>query len=675
MITTRGFQLAEWQEAACKNWQAGPRPYHGTLEIFTGGGKTLIALQLLAVVSQLHNGLSAAIVVPTEALARQWVKNILRYTSLTRDEVGMLGAGSTDSFNDKRVIVSVINSASRRLPEMVADPNAMMLIVDECHRAGAPSFSRVLTTPAKYRLGLSATPDREEVDESGELIEFDEQIVGKMLGEVVFRFSLKEARDAGWLPEFDIHHHGVAMQPQEQAAYEQLSRKIDDLADRLQEHGIDPSRARAVATRGGESGQVASAYVAATAKRKDVLYRAAERHRVTERIVRQAVQTRDDAKVLLFHERVDEAERLFASLQLAFGSGAVGIEHSRLAGKAREEALQRFRDGKAGVLVSVKSLVEGIDVPDADVGVSVAASSSVRQRIQSLGRVLRRRFGESPEKKHAVMHLIYVADSVDDAIYGKENWSDLTGEGNNFYWRWPLDPELEPESIDSPPRIPLPTEEEEWKRLGESIPSSPVEWFGAIPFREYSVDTRGNVRTPGGTLIANTQHVDKMVTSVRGRPGGRFYVTPLHRLVIVRADGSNRSAFLAGRLDEPFALRDEEGDSGSEDMRDADQLRPTDVYGGPSDKTNGTYKLSQKSGGVIQRKLKGGITEFALTSGEGNRDKMENAVRLLESWKTLIGSGITFHINSRWHAWYAEAGEVHFLGAVPEGFAWPSDTT
>ena len=105
----------------------------------------------------------------------------------------------------------------------------------------------------------------------------------------------------------------------------------------------------------------------------------------------------------------------------------------------------------------MKSLIEGIDVPAADVGVSVASSSSVRQRIQSLGRVLRRQFDEDVSKL-AEMHVIYVVDTVDEIIYAKEDWSDLTGEAANRYWVWPLDPEAPPEPQDGPPLTPRPTE-------------------------------------------------------------------------------------------------------------------------------------------------------------------------------------------------------------------------
>ncbi len=40
---------------------------------------------------------------------------------------------------------------------------------------------------------------------------YDEQAVGLGLGEVVFSFGLKEARLAGWLPVFTLHHHAVTL--------------------------------------------------------------------------------------------------------------------------------------------------------------------------------------------------------------------------------------------------------------------------------------------------------------------------------------------------------------------------------------------------------------------------------------------------------------------------------
>ncbi len=666
------FTLYPWQRLAVDSWIKGDAhgPYRGTLEIFTGGGKTLIALACWRQAVEAAPETRLAVVVPTEALARQWRDAVVAHTNVPPERVGLLGAGGRDSFEGNTAVISVINTAAKQLPSLAKSAQPLMLVIDECHRAGAPTFQRVLDVPAQFRLGLSATPDREEVDEQGEPIEYDEHVLGRKLGEVVHRFSLADAREVGWLPDYEIHHHGLRLMPRERSDYEAVSRRIDDLGEQLAALGGDTTRARAYAGNRGELGQVARNYVSATARRKDLLYRAAERHRVALRLVHKAKREKGDPRILLFHERVAEAEELYADLYKDFGDDA-GLEHSRLPDARRAATLQWFRDGTLGTLVSVKSLIEGIDVPAADVGISVASSSSVRQRVQSLGRVLRRPFEEGARKK-AEMHVLYVADSVDEFIYAKEDWADLTGEAANHYWLWPLDPDAPPEALDEPPRTPRPTEEQEWDRLGQRAPAEPLQWLGVLPEREYSVDTRGTVTTSSGAVVANPQGVAAMLEKVRGRPGGRFYVTPAHRLVIAWAqrDG-DPVAIVAGRLAEPFALRPEGGEGRS--IPEPATLRSGDRYEGPLDDKGGTYAIRQRSGGVIERRGRGRDVEWAYTEGTGDEEREANARAVLEAWRGLARQGMPFNVNEAGHAWFLEAGEPKFLAAVPGGFVWPSD--
>lgn len=314
----------------------------------------------------------------------------------------------------------------------------------------------------------------------------------------------------------------------------------------------------------------------------------------------------------------------------------------------------------------MESLVEGIDVPDADVGVSVASSSSVRQRIQTLGRVLRRKF--DGEDKSAEMHLLYAHDTVDEAIYGKEDWSDLTGADANRYWLHPLDPDAPAVEQPGPPLEPRPTEDAEWQRLGEQVPEPPEIWRGVLPDLEFSVDTRGNAATADGTPIENAQGVAAMVEKIRGRPGGRFRVTPVHSLVIVFGESETGMVpYLAGRLAEPLRARAAENETRSP-IADVSELSPGSLYPGIPDESMGTYKLRQKRGGSIERR-KGSVVQFAET--EGADRQAENARSLITAWQRLGMSGMTFHVNSQGHAWYRVAGEPRFLANVPEGFRWP----
>ncbi|MCZ7618397.1 MAG: DEAD/DEAH box helicase [Myxococcota bacterium] len=374
-LKVRGFELAPWQEKAVDAWCRGDPygPFRGTLEVFTGGGKTLIALSCIARAAHRTPGLQFAVVVPTEALARQWRDQVLRHTDVNPRSLGQLGGGKRDSLRSKRALICVLNTAATQLPKLAEASEHLMLVVDECHRAGAPTFSRVLSTKAEYRLGLSATPDREELDDHGEPLSYDEHALGQKLGAVVYRFSLRDAREAGWLPDYAIHHHGVQLLEDERAKYESLSRRVDELADALGRFGVDTSRARSLSARSDDLGTTAQAYVAATSSRKDLLYRAKERARIALRIVANAAGRKIRPRILLFHERIEEAQALYEALVAACPNLGITIEHSRLPTSQRESAVTSFREGSADVLVSVKSLIEGIDVPEADVGISVAS--------------------------------------------------------------------------------------------------------------------------------------------------------------------------------------------------------------------------------------------------------------------------------------------------------------
>ena len=64
--------------------------------------------------------------------------------------------------------------------------------------------------------------------------------------------------------------------------------------------------------------------------------------------------------------------------------------------------------------------------------------------------------------------------------------------------------------------------------------------------QEYTVDTNGIVHNAFERLIENAQGVSDMISSLRGRPGGRFHVTPQHRAVVVW-EASERRRCAVGR--------------------------------------------------------------------------------------------------------------------------------
>lgn len=128
----------------------------GIVVLPCGCGKTR-----LGVAAILAAGRTAIILVHTDDLADQWMELLL--------EIGV-DAGRVDGDHDdhdKPVVVAMIASLRNKLKDPFEDTdwlsNFGTCVLDEAHHAPARTFMMVLNAiPARYRLGLTATPDRED---------------------------------------------------------------------------------------------------------------------------------------------------------------------------------------------------------------------------------------------------------------------------------------------------------------------------------------------------------------------------------------------------------------------------------------------------------------------------------------------------------------------------------
>lgn len=117
-------------------------------------------------------------------------------------------------------------------------------------------------------------------------------------------------------------------------------------------------------------------------------------------------------KIIVFGERIHQADELYALLQKQF-PGRVGRYHSQMGQQANRNALSRFRDGSIRILIACKAIDEGLDVPEASIGIILSGTSMQRQRIQRLGRILRK----SGKKEYASLYYLHLTDTVEDHCF------------------------------------------------------------------------------------------------------------------------------------------------------------------------------------------------------------------------------------------------------------------
>jgi RNA polymerase primary sigma factor len=398
--------LYDWQTEALREWTHHGR--RGIVSAVTGAGKTMLGLAAIDRHLAKHRRTAKAVVlIPTIELAAQWHKQLRQQLNA---RVGLLGGGHGDTLFDCDVLVAVINSAIDEVPEQVRlceSTRPVLLIADECHRYGAPTFSRALVAPWEATLGLSATPER-SYDDGMELHVFP------AIGQVVYEYTHEHALAQGVIVDFDVAFVGVDFSPREHQDYELQS----DAITTARQHLVLAHPELELSSRqffakvqhlALDEDPSALAFLSAVAKRRGVLIKAAARLEFVKWL------TTSDAwpgKPILFHERIEQCEEIATVLNDA--GIPVGAHHSRLGRLERRQVLSDFESGRLRAIVAPKTLDEGIDVPDADVAVIVAGSGVKRQRIQRMGRVLRTSVG----KKRASVILIYVRGSREDPNAG-----------------------------------------------------------------------------------------------------------------------------------------------------------------------------------------------------------------------------------------------------------------
>jgi superfamily II DNA or RNA helicase len=136
-----------------------------------GFGKTVCSLSIAAT---LHR--RTLILVHAEALGAQWVDRI--HAFVPGAKVGKIQQDVVD-VDGCDFVVAMIQSLVKRDYALAVVQSFGLVIVDEAHHVAAPMFSKALPKlPARYVLGLSATPNR--TDGCGVALEY-------LLGPTVFK--------------------------------------------------------------------------------------------------------------------------------------------------------------------------------------------------------------------------------------------------------------------------------------------------------------------------------------------------------------------------------------------------------------------------------------------------------------------------------------------------------
>ena len=379
------MKLREWQAKAFPLWWAKKR---GIVKVVTGGGKTVFAIHCLTKYLEENKDHSIFVVVPSIALLDQWYEGLQK--DFNEKEIALNGGGEHLE-NLSKINISTIDSVKNIIG--LFDASQTLLIVDECHKIGTEKRGEVLTNNWHATLGLSATPER-DYDDNFYII------IKKILGDIIFDYDYIDAREDEVIVNFKLLYAYAAMTQEEEEKYKKFTKSIQ----------------RRVATIGGND---MNDYPL-----KMLIFNRARMVKNSKNRIPFGVELLQKHKRdswIVFTENKKQAKEFNKIINKKGYRSA--IYNTDLDNAEREENLNNFKAGNLNVLVSCTALDEGFDMPEADGAMILSASSSKRQRIQRMGRVLR----ITANKQNALIVTVYSSKTEFDKLREESNRYKLEG--------------------------------------------------------------------------------------------------------------------------------------------------------------------------------------------------------------------------------------------------------
>ena len=389
----------------------------GMFAMATGSGKTVTALNCIRKQYKENGYYKAIIVVPTQALAMQWehetksfnFQNIVS-THSDKDWKDVLSRYITRSLLDstKSIILITTYATFNRndiqlFLKKVRGIETFIYVADEAHNIGSQNSLKHLPEMINWRIGLSATPERIYDDLGTEkLYEFFDSKPPKY----TYRYTMKQAIEEGILCHYDYYPIFIELTSSEMEEYERIS-------DQLRKY-ID-----------ADTGKYKPNAEKLLLKRKRIIHKAENKKIAISDLLEELKQKQKLDYTFVFVPEgyepdysindsynidqddihiIDEYAQMFKEHGYSYHKYISGLDDA-------PSILQNFADGDIQILLSMKCLDEGVDIPRAEHAIFCSSTGNPRQFVQRRGRVLRKCKGK---EKARIWDLIVTPPNILD---------------------------------------------------------------------------------------------------------------------------------------------------------------------------------------------------------------------------------------------------------------------
>jgi len=378
------------QRKALKAWQSNN--FIGSVFAGTGFGKSRVGVLGAGEILRKWGG-KALVLVPTTQLQDQFKLEFEKW-------------GYHDILDDVEIVC--YQSACK-----YENKHYEIIVADEVHLGLSDVYIQAFTKNTYNKLlCLTATPPEDPMY----LVRLQK------LAPVVYQITMDQCVKMGLISPYEIYCIPVELTDEEKKEYTKANSTFVFYKYKLgQFDAFNEANAILKNPKGYSPEEYTSAlmFYKAIRDRKDVVQKAYNKILYAS----QLVGYHKDKKILTFAGNNEFTDKIYAEVQKSHGD-IVRVYHSKLGTKARKQALEDFKTGKANVLCSTKALNQGFDVSDAEIGIICGLDSKSLSMIQRVGRLLRL----SQDKVGKVI-ILYVPDSQE------EKWLKSSIQSfNNIVW-------------------------------------------------------------------------------------------------------------------------------------------------------------------------------------------------------------------------------------------------
>ncbi|WP_316104164.1 helicase-related protein [Terrisporobacter othiniensis] len=408
------LSLFFYQKDAINKWK--DNNYKLLFQMATGTGKTRTAIGCTVESLNISNKLLIIVSCPQGTLSLQWKREIdelnlgIDYSEVIdgtnkkwKDNLEEILLKISIGYYDTAIIYTTHITCSKedfiqRLKKRKSNIKTLF-IGDEVHGLGATKTRLGLLEEYDYRVGLSATPSR-WFDESGTYL------LEEYFGNESFEFSISDALTTinpltgkTFLVNYYYNIEFVKLDDDEIQSYKKLSSDIRKLKLCKQ-----------------KSEDYADIIERLLFKRANIIKNAINKYEKLQEILHN-MEKIEDLIIFVSSEQLEGVLKILSDMKVPAhkltqneGTTPNPIYNGLT---EREYIINKFKERKYKVLVAIKCLDEGIDIPSASKAILMANSTNPREYVQRIGRVIR----QNKDKKYAVIYDISIEPSynrIDD---------------------------------------------------------------------------------------------------------------------------------------------------------------------------------------------------------------------------------------------------------------------